>query len=82
MAQCSQKNKDQENHVHIGGFLPSRDPQNVELPAHVYTVFLIHPIRALGTQRPPISEGTRQREKKNVSILPTGVVNQIALSHN
>ena len=47
------------------------------------TLFPIHLVRLLRTQKSPVSGGTRQREKrKNAWILPIGVVYQIAINHN
>ena len=40
------------------------------------------PDKAAQIQESPFSGGTRQTEKKNVSILPTGVVYQIAVDYN
>jgi len=38
-------------------------------------------MRLVRTQMSPISGGMRQRENKNVLILPTGINHQIVLNH-
>ena len=59
--------------------LSSRGLQNIKIPAPAWRVFPSCLTRLLRIQESPISGGTRQREDKNVSILPISIVYKIAV---